>query len=385
MISEERKEHCRNTAEIIDRLITVQLCSAGGGSHYTQKPITQELYRAARRIFQDPLTYTAAIGLLERVKPGDNVIICTGFIVAPWMRPEVDGPIGGASLARALSVCFNATPVIVTENENIDIFKPVFEITGLQIDSHDNASYIPRKVVFEPYPIDEKFAVKKAVEILDRYKPSAIITIEKPSWNDKKVYHNGHGMDVSNLVAKADILIEEAKKRGVFTIGIGDGGNEIGMGLIKDTVKEVIPTAAKCVCPCQSGITAATETDVLIVSAVANWGSYGLEACLAIATDTPKVIHDGTLERLILEASIRAGIVDPASGLSDGVADGTYTDINVYLVEMLNKIIEFKDPNSWRKQVSKTWTSDKPKVYRQIERFGNYLLEKDKTIFKYLE
>ena len=191
-------------------------------------------------------------------------------------------------------------------------------------------------------------------------------------------------MDVSNLVAKTDILIEEAKKRGVLTIGIGDGGNEIGMGLIRDTVRKVIPTGANCICPCHSGIAAATETDVLIVSSVANWGSYGLEACLAIATDTPKVLHDGTFERFILEASIRAGIVDPSTGISEGWADGIYTDINVYLVEMLNKIIEFKDPNSWRKHVSKSWKKDKAaidKVNKQIERYAQYLLEKEDAVF----
>jgi len=132
------------------------------------------------------------------------------------------------------------------------------------------------------------------------------------------VYHNGHGLDVSNLVAKTDILIGAARSRGILTIGIGDGGNEIGMGLIEDAIKRVVPTGANCGCPCQSGIAAASETDAVIVSSVANWGSYGLEACLAIATDTPKVLHDGTSERSILEASIRAGIVDPSSGLSEG-------------------------------------------------------------------
>jgi len=385
MINEEKKEYCRNNAEIIDRLITVQLCLSGGGATYTQKPVTQELYDAARHLFKDPLTYTAAMSLLERVHPGDHVLIVTGFIVAPWMRPEVDGPIGGASLARALSICFNAAPVVVTEHENIEIFKPVFEMTGLQVDSFEKPLHLPRGVKFVPFPIDMKLAMKKTVEILDRLKPSAIIAIERPSWNSKGILHNGHGMDVSTLVGKTDLLIEEARKRGILTIGIGDGGNEIGMGLIEDAVKKAIPTGAKCVCPCQSGIAAATGTDVLIVGAVANWGSYGLETCLAMATDTPKVLHDGTCERYILEASIRAGIVDPATGLSEGHADGVYTDIDVYLVEMLNKLIEFKSPNSWRKQSSAAWRKNMAAVNKEIERYGQYLLSKEKDIFKDLQ
>jgi len=380
-ISEEKKEYCKNIAEIIDRLITVQLCSAGGGSHYTPKPVSQELYKAARVKIKDPLTYHAAVSLSERVEPGDYVFIATGFIVAPWMRPEVDGPIGAASLSRALSVCFNATPVIITEHENIEIFRPVFEVTGLQIDCFEKSAYIPRRIVFEPFPVNAKLAEKKTGELLDRFKPSAIITIEKPSWNEKKVYHNGHGMDVSSIVAKTDILIEEAKKRGILTIGIGDGGNEVGMGLIKDAVRKLIPTAKECVCPCRAGIAAATATDALIVGSVANWGSYGLEACLAILSDTPKVLHDGNFERFILEASIRAGIVDPSTGLSEGHADGTHTHINVYLVEMLNKMIEYKSPDSWRKQASRSWKTDLDSVREKIKRYGEYLQTKENSVF----
>jgi len=288
-------------------------------------------------------------------------------------------------LARALSICFNITPIIVTEYENIEIFKSLFAVTGLQIGTIDKASYIPRRVIFEPFPINQKFALPKTKKILEQFKPAAIIAIEKASWNEKKVYHNGHGMDISNMVAKTDILINEAKNRGILTIGIGDGGNEIGMGVIADAIKKIIPTGRKCICPCQAGIAAATTTDSLIVASVANWGSYGLETCLAIATDTPQVLHNGTFERFILEASIRSGIVDPSTGLSDGLADGTDTDINVYLVEILNKIIEYKNPNSWRKKVSRASKTDIDSVLEKIERYGRYLLQNEHHIFKDLE
>lgn len=384
-ISTEARAYCRNIAEIVDRLITVQLCSSGGGSHYTQKPVTQELYRAARETCDDPLTSNAAMRLIDGVKPGDHIMIATGFIVAPWMRPEVDGPIGAASLARALSICFNATPVIVTEYENIETFKSLFAVTGLQVGSADVAAYVPRRVIFEPFPINANFAPARTQQLLERFKPAAIITIEKASQNEKGVYHNGHGMDISNMVAKTDILIEAAKRNGILTIGIGDGGNEIGMGLIADTVKETIPTARKCICPCQAGIAAATATDALIVASVANWGSYGLETCLALATDTPQVLHSGAFERIILQASIRAGIVDPSTGLSDGLADGTDTDINVYLVEMLHKIIEYKHPNSWRKKVSRQSKADIGTVLEKVERYGKYLLQNERAVFRDLD
>jgi hypothetical protein len=33
-----------------------------------------------------------------------------------------------------------------------------------------------------------------------------------------------------------DYLFEEAKRRGILTIGIGDLGNELGMGYIKEAI-----------------------------------------------------------------------------------------------------------------------------------------------------
>ena len=35
------------------------------------------------------------------------MIITTGFIVPPWLRPENDGPVGAVNLARALNLAFD--------------------------------------------------------------------------------------------------------------------------------------------------------------------------------------------------------------------------------------------------------------------------------------
>ena len=40
------------------------------------------------------------------------------------------------------------------------------------------------------------------------------------------------GLDVTETTAPLDSLFIEASRRGLTTIGIGDGGNEIGMGRV---------------------------------------------------------------------------------------------------------------------------------------------------------
>ena len=39
------------------------------------------------------------------------------------------------------------------------------------------------------------------------------------------------------IMAKIDRLFEIAKGRGVYTIGIGDGGNELGMASVRDVIR----------------------------------------------------------------------------------------------------------------------------------------------------
>ncbi len=88
------------------------------------------------------------------------------------------------------------------------------------------------------------------------------------------------------------------------TIGIDDGGNEIGMGmLLADIVENDLPSGAL--------KAARTKADVLIVSAVANWSAFALLAALAIARpDLAAALlphFHGTLERVTLRSAMELG------------------------------------------------------------------------------
>lgn len=338
------EEEVKIAADGIDTLITAAI---GGKFHKWEKePLIRSLYKVARERTpgQVPLTYYAAKGLRDHVKPGDVVLMVTGWYLPHFMSGETDGPPGTAALARAIDLGLGATPVIMTEPKLKEIVEASCRGAGLRVYDRKEALKIPRRVVVEtplhPYmSVEESEKVIK--QILDELKPSAVIAVEKGSRSKTGIYHSLWGIDITPLTGKYDRLVEEARRRGIFTIGIGDGGNEIGLGGIRDAIEKYLPVGAKCHCPCGQGVAATTETDSMIVSFVSNWGAYGIEAALAMLLGRTDVIHSAEDEERILRAAAWAGAIASPYGYSGvAVVDQIPEKINVNIVEMLHYMVK---------------------------------------------
>ena len=82
-----------------------------------------------------------------------------------------------------------------------------------------------------------------------------------PGPNRKGIFHhmNGNSLDSSFLMIKDPILflrkfwigIEE-KNPDSLTIGIGDGGNELGLGKYEQQIQQIIPFGRNCSCSCKA-------------------------------------------------------------------------------------------------------------------------------------
>ena len=321
-------------AESADRLVSTQVFMSGGAAELTTRNITKELYEAARKKQSQPLCYLAAKALLDRVKPRDTVLICTGFFDPPSMIDEADGPLGAALFARSLCVALDATPVFVTEVANMERMATLARAAGLDVLDYELARTTPFKAAVMPLAIDPERGKRMAQSIIERTHPTVLIATEKPSPSPAGRYHTGVGLDVTDLVGKVDLLFNEAKRRGVFTIGIGDGGNEVGMGCILDDVLEIVPTGRK--------IGAAVATDLLVVAGTANWGAYAIEACLAAALHMPEALHSLAEERRVTEAAARSGFIDPCTGLASGWVDGTPPICSESMLELLRQMVELR-------------------------------------------
>lgn len=83
---------------------------------------------------------------------------------------------------------------------------------------------------------------------------------------------------MDHLVAPLELLFidpdPDGNSRRLVTIGIGDGGNEVGMGKVYDRiVNSTVPNGSTIACT--------VAADHLLVCAVSNWGGYALAAALA--------------------------------------------------------------------------------------------------------
>jgi len=326
------------TAENADRLVNLDISGYG---------VIAALYEAARAYHKRPLTLLAAEKLRQALKPGDCFFVTTGWVM-PGFYPvgETDGPIGAAALGRALGIGLGAKMVVLTEETMVPITVATCRGAGLNVLAEADLERAPRQphpdnlyCLVVPFPIDDDLAIKESKRLFQHYKPKALLAIEKNGPNRRGVYHMVGGFDNSDCVAKAGRLFEEATRRGVLTIGIGDRGNEIGFGAIEEVPRRLLPFGQKCTCPCGAGVVDATTVDVLVTAAVSNWGAYGIAACLAALLDRPEVLHDPVTEARMLHCCINAGGVDGFSCRPIPVTDGMPDAVHVSIVTLLNEIV----------------------------------------------
>ena len=326
-------------ADGIDRLVCAPIGYKFLGK--TDYPLIHLLYEAARKNSNsgDPLTYQAAKGLVDHVKPGDTVIFLTGWYLPAYMYGENDGPPGCAGLARAINYGLEATPIVYSESGHLDIIRASFRAAGFHIaDDVNSARKILRRVhVDAPLSptMDKEESLKIVTQLLDELNPSAIIAVEKSSPNIAGFNHSLQGRDLTPINGKYHLLVDEARRRGIFTIGIGDGGNEIGMGNVEEEVRKYLPAGDKCYCPCGKGCAAVTKTDALIVAFISNWGAYGIEAVLSLLLDHYDIMHDGRLEERILRMAAHAGACASPDGFGQMGVDNLDERYNITIVDQL--------------------------------------------------
>lgn len=362
-LSERFDQDGQNLAEIIDHLISLPVFS---GSSLASRPVVLDLYQAARTRFKRPLSLDAAEKIISTAEPARNVLITTGFIVPPWLAPETDGPVGSVSLARTLNFALNLVPIIVTERSSVEKMKRLLEVGGFNVREFENLGNAPRRAAVVPFTLDTKEAKVDAEGLIQRTNPTAMIAIEKASPNRAGVFHSGVGVDVSPLCAKVDALIELGKISGIPTVGIGDAGNEIGMGCIEEEVRKILPTGQDCGCPCHQGVASSVQTDSLIVAGTSNWGAPAIEALLAFLYKAPELLHDSRFEEYLIQSAGALGFVNPASGFGESGVDAIPASVHGSLINMLNFIVSSRIRESFTIRKYRELTNDRAKIQRDV-------------------
>jgi len=227
-----------------------------------------------------------------------TVLLTTGFYVSG--HAETDGPAGTFVLAKALAG-LGFTPVIVTDRWCAGYFEP----EGLEV------------VYMDPAAGEEAY-----LALLERRRPVGLIAVERCGTNVEDDYANMRGVSIKAHTARTDLLFDLARGR-VPTIGVGDGGNEIGMGNLRGVIRDQLALV-----PCR------TETDHLIVATVSNWGAYALAACLEKKTGKPLLLSFDAI-RTFLRRTLALGSVDGVLGRPAESVDGFGLGVEEEIVESL--------------------------------------------------
>lgn len=240
-----------------------------------------QLYEVARA-GGDPLSLRAAT-VLNDGSVG-RVACITGIVGAPLVFGEIDGPLGACVLAGAL----------VGVGKSADVAVPAKLIPVAQA--------MQRALGFEGGIIDE---MQLRVDDYD-----AAVTIEKLGRNRKGVAHNIFGHPRSDQEPVADEFIEGMNAANKPTVGIGDGGNEIGFGAIFDEARSIVPYGARCQCPCEDGMVTSTATKVLFPAAVSDFGAYAVTTALGVLNGRALLTASASKIGEAIEAALRYGCLD---------------------------------------------------------------------------
>lgn len=226
--------------------------------------------------------------------PDAHVGIVTGFFIrhATPPSPETDGLGGMAHLAAGLS----NIGIPVTIISDAPCSKAVWAVTT---ELSDN-------VALEIVSVNEASVKTLRDRLATAQRPiTHLIAIERVSPGSDGKPHREHGWDMSEDTAPLHLLFEEhGWKRPWVTIGIGDGGNEIGMGVLpKEIVSKDIPNGEL--------VAGVISTDHLIVAGVSTWGGYGLLSAMAMVAPehAPSLLQDFTpeMDRRYLVAAVEVG------------------------------------------------------------------------------
>lgn len=235
--------------------------------------------------------------------------------------------------------------------------------SGAVEDAKDKATYVevvvvPRGVPAELEQIKRSlFGSATVAAQASAPRVQHLLAIERASPGPDGGVYTMRARDISSLCGDIAPLFEHAHQLGIRSSGIGDGGNELGMGKLRDRVIEHIPNGDR--------IVSAFASDNIITAGVSDWGGIALACALAIkqaaaaagGVDTLVKSNGGSSamlrnvastvapsvewQRCVLEAAVKAGAADGISGKQQMTVDGLEFDtVHTRMIQALLAVVD---------------------------------------------
>lgn len=249
----------------------------------------------------NPVIYEASNSLLQC----SNIVILTGFpcLLTKSIKIETDGLAGALALGRTLSH-LNKKVTILIEQEYHPILEPLLSWHNSQ------------------------FSCDITLDSSLTLTPDGIISIERAGRSEDGNYYTMRGLVMENLLPLDTVYLDNYQCK--VKVAIGDGGNEAGMGPLKEKVKKFIKNGET--------IASCSYSDFTLVCSVSTWGGYGLSLSISsIANAEPDVNLNTELQ--VTEKIMQCGICDGITGEVSMGVDGLHWESTKTLIEDLTQII----------------------------------------------
>jgi len=299
----------------IDRVMNIEM--RGHGS--LPRGMKWSMYLMAREAAGMPLVLAAA---LEFDRSPCRVLLASGAAVPHHMPVgENDGPIGTAVLARTLTA-IGHTVAVVTDPAAATAFRVLLQMLGVQAE------------VIE-IGLDDQALQERLARDYDVF-----CAIERLGGNPNGIIYGATGVSRAEHRANLDLLFNSARRLGKRTVGIGDGGNEIGFGKVHERLSREWPQYNyREVTPCGGGVYSVVETDVLLVANSSNMGAHAVTAGLALLRADLSLCHTAESELALAHVGVGLGLIDGGSGLLRPWCDGVPPSANAAVVEVMRTIV----------------------------------------------
>ncbi|NLJ45090.1 MAG: DUF4392 domain-containing protein [Treponema sp.] len=216
-----------------------------------------------------------------------RVAIVTGFCVRAAGIGETDGPPGSLALGGALRILGKKT-ALVTDRYSLPLLKAGARRLG-----------IPFRALELPNKQNETDAVLG--RFVSAFNPTHVVALERPGSAPDGHRYSMRGEILDDVAPSADRLFVPQPGRTWVTLAVGDGGNELGMGSLRDALKDEVPQGSLIFC--------ASPADHTLACGISNWGGYALAAALSLLSGA-LLLRTPEQERDLLSAVVEAGAVD---------------------------------------------------------------------------
>ena len=256
--------------------------------------------------------------LRESLRGAERAVLLTGF---PVRMPggavgETDGPSGTANMAWALEQAGTEVRAL-TDRFSLDQLTAAMKARGC-------------KAVPEMLPEEEEARHSFLEELFGSFRPTHLITLERPGKGADGHFHSMRGIELDDIVTDSQEILAVAGSFGAEIISVGDGGNELGMGNLRDFVVKNVPFGDLI---CDSGI-----SDITLTAGVSNWWGWGIAAVLSQLKGRDLLPSD-RMEEDVLAAVVASGGVDGVTSKPELTVDNLPLSLHLEVLGAVREVI----------------------------------------------